>query len=45
MKRGEVLRKHIGIIIDLERFTLMSKTAASSAAPLRILVGVLTKFR
>jgi len=44
-KRCEVLRKRIGIIIDLEGFTLMSKTAASSAISLRILIGLLTKFR
>ena len=37
--------KHIGIIIDLEVFTLMSKSAASSAMSLRILIGLLTKFR
>ena len=29
-KRGEVLRKYIVIIIDLEGFTLMSKTAVPS---------------
>ena len=45
MKRGEVLRKHIGIIIDLEGFTLMFKTAASSVLSLRLLIGLLTKFR
>ena len=43
-KGGEVLRKHIGIIIDLEGFTLMSKTAALSAISLRILIRLLTKF-
>ena len=36
-----ILRKHIGIITDLEGFTLMSMSAASS---LRILIGLLTKF-
>ena len=44
-KRGKVLRKHIGIIIDWEGFTLMSKTVASSAISMRILIGLLTRFR
>ena len=35
-KRGEVVRKHIGIIIDLEGLNLMSKTASSSAILLKI---------
>jgi len=44
-KRGEVLRKHIGIIIDLEGFILMSMFAASSVKSLRILIELPTKFR
>jgi hypothetical protein len=43
-KRGKVLRKHIGIIIDLEGFILMTKSAASFAISLRMLIGLLSKF-
>ena len=43
-KQGDDLRKQIGIIMDLEGFTVMSTSKVSSLISLRILVGSLIKF-
>ena len=43
-KRGECLRKLIGIIMYFDMFTLMSKSEASCAMSLRMLRGLLIKF-
>ena len=43
-KQSEDLRKQIGIIMDLEGFTVISRSKASLPISLRILIGSLIKF-